>query len=89
MNAPCADYATLIADCYFMGDAMYQAQYQANCEYLSGGALEMVCGATCAMAYEDSLACINPLSCMELMSVGQGQCDSRHTVFMGHGTSEV
>jgi hypothetical protein len=79
-GSPCEAYAYVIAACYYGGDPMAAANYAANCEY-GISYFEMTFGPACAMAFEDSRACISQLSCQELMMYGNGVCDVEQAAF--------
>jgi hypothetical protein len=79
-GTPCEGYGYVIAACYYGGDPMAASTYATNCE--NGiSYFAMYFGPACAVAFEESRACISQLSCQELMMYGAGVCDMEEAAF--------
>lgn len=79
-GSPCEGYAAVLAACYSYGDPMVEMMYIESCEYglyYLGAAY----GPACAVAFEDTRACISQLSCPELALYGMGVCDAEQAAF--------
>lgn len=76
----CEAYAYVIAACYYGGDPAMATAYAANCE-AGISYFQMYFGPACAMAFEESRACISQLSCQELPMYGSGVCDTEQAAF--------
>jgi hypothetical protein len=61
----CEAYGYLFAACYYGGDPMMAANLTMSCEQLLQY-YQNYYGPACAMAFEDSLACLTQLSCQQI-----------------------